>query len=237
MTGGGGWQVTRCINLAARSGSDLLKCDVSIVPVFTDLDDDTAGWQVATLPLLLHLPLPLPLPKSVAMHMLAAPPPRTRRGCRPCCPLSASCIEGVGDRVQGSNLLDGGRCPSLGTDGERDWGQAMKDGSDKGAWDPWLARPTSRADCIEWQNNDRLTMAEKNKVPFFLSPTNTVGLLARAFLVRVIPPKHVLGARLRRLATTCVGSCSQVCALVRRPRLGGIWCCGRLSTLALPHLS
>ncbi|KAJ1480782.1 hypothetical protein T484DRAFT_2775039 [Baffinella frigidus] len=98
-------EVTRCINLAARSGSDLLKCDVSIVPVFTDLDDDTAGWQ------------------------------------------------------------------------------AMKDGSDKGAWDPWLARPTSRADCIEWQNNDRLTMAEKNKDSATVD-ANKEDRLLRVYIIR-----------------------------------------------------
>ena len=40
----------------------------------------------------------------------------------------------------------------------------MKDGSEKGSWDPWLARPTSREEWIGWQKNDRVTMAEKNKV-------------------------------------------------------------------------
>jgi len=38
-------EVTRAINLAARQANDLLRCDVTVVPYFTDLDDDSSGWD------------------------------------------------------------------------------------------------------------------------------------------------------------------------------------------------
>mmetsp|Transcript_36741 Transcript_36741/g.57433 ORF Transcript_36741/g.57433 Transcript_36741/m.57433 type:complete len:166 (+) Transcript_36741:101-598(+) len=38
-------EVTRSINLAARAAEGLQKNQVSIVPYFTDLSDDSAGWQ------------------------------------------------------------------------------------------------------------------------------------------------------------------------------------------------
>eukprot|EP00283_Hemiselmis_rufescens_P008056 CAMPEP_0173421642 /NCGR_PEP_ID=MMETSP1357-20121228/2680_1 /TAXON_ID=77926 /ORGANISM="Hemiselmis rufescens, Strain PCC563" /LENGTH=308 /DNA_ID=CAMNT_0014384583 /DNA_START=241 /DNA_END=1167 /DNA_ORIENTATION=- len=38
-------EVTRSINLASRVGNELKKNDMLLVPFFTDLDDDSGGWQ------------------------------------------------------------------------------------------------------------------------------------------------------------------------------------------------
>jgi len=38
-------EVTRAINLAARQANDLAKNDVSVIPYFTDLEDDSSGWN------------------------------------------------------------------------------------------------------------------------------------------------------------------------------------------------
>lgn len=38
-------EVTRSINLAGRVAADLKRNDMLLVPFFTDLDDDAAGWQ------------------------------------------------------------------------------------------------------------------------------------------------------------------------------------------------
>lgn len=38
-------EVTRAINLAARQAEDLVRCQTAVVPFFTDLDDDSAGWD------------------------------------------------------------------------------------------------------------------------------------------------------------------------------------------------
>merc|ERR1719478_137493 len=38
-------EVTRSINLAARQAEALLRSDVKVVPLFTDLEDDSAGWD------------------------------------------------------------------------------------------------------------------------------------------------------------------------------------------------
>ena len=38
-------EVTRAINLAARQADDLVRCQTAVVPFFTDLDDDSAGWD------------------------------------------------------------------------------------------------------------------------------------------------------------------------------------------------
>lgn len=38
-------EVTRSINLAGRVGADLKRNDILLVPFFTDLEDDSAGWQ------------------------------------------------------------------------------------------------------------------------------------------------------------------------------------------------
>lgn len=99
-------EVTRCINLAARAGPDLVRNDVTIVPVFTDLADDSAGWE------------------------------------------------------------------------------AMKESSERGQWDPWLARPKNRSAWKEWQRSDRQTMAAKNKDSGAVDKDGKDDRLLRVYIIR-----------------------------------------------------